>query len=313
VESYQSLYLKKYFPLEFMTAVLNNGGGFYNVQTYINEIKKCGGIVAPPCINNSDHPNCIKGKTVYLGFGMIKSLEDRTVQRLLSVRQTTSLFTSLDDFVDRVKISLEQLMLLVRLDAFRFTGLDKHQIAWQAQFKLKATKQDYHSPVLFKTQQKSYALPQFKSNPLIDAYDQMELLGYPLISRFDLLADAMSSHLLASDIPAYDKKRIVIYGNLVTAKGTATNDKCLMHFGTFLDREGNVFDTVHFPQVSEKYPIVSKGIYIITGRVVEEMEYYSIIAEKVEFQAILPDPRQVDEGHKGNASLETKQLPVWGE
>ena len=313
VESYQSLYLKKYFPLEFMTAVLNNGGGFYNVQTYINEIKKCGGIVAPPCINNSDHPNCIKGKTVYLGFGMIKSLEDRTVQRLLSVRQTTGLFTTLDDFVDRVKISLEQLMLLVRLDAFRFTGLDKHQIAWQAQFKLKATKQDYHSPVLFKSQQKSYALPQFKSNPLIDAYDQMELLGYPLISRFDLLADAMSSHLLASDIPAYDKKRIVIYGNLVTAKGTPTNDKRLMHFGTFLDREGNVFDTVHFPQVSEKYPIVSKGIYKITGRVVEEMEYYSIIAEKVEFQTISPDPRQVDEGHKGNASLETKQLPVWGE
>lgn len=42
IESYQSLYLKKYFPLEFMVAALNNGGGFYNVETYIQEIRKCG-------------------------------------------------------------------------------------------------------------------------------------------------------------------------------------------------------------------------------------------------------------------------------
>ena len=30
VESYQSLYLKTYYPLEYMVAVLNNGGGFYS-------------------------------------------------------------------------------------------------------------------------------------------------------------------------------------------------------------------------------------------------------------------------------------------
>ena len=146
VESYQSLYLKKYFPLEFMTAVLNNGGGFYNVQTYINEIKKCGGVVEAPCINNSDHPNCIKVKTVYLGFGMIKALEDRVIRRILSVRQTSGIFRSFDDFIDRINISVEQLMLLVRLDAFRFTGLDKHTVAWQAQFKSKTNKQKPTTP-----------------------------------------------------------------------------------------------------------------------------------------------------------------------
>ena len=147
VESYQSLYLKKYFPLEFMTAVLNNGGGFYNVQTYINEIRKCGGTVEPPCVNNSEHLNCIKGSTVYLGLKMIKSLEDKASQRLLSAREIDGKFDSLDDFVDRVQIGLEQLMLLVRLDAFRFTGLDKHEIAWQARFKLKSSKRDFRSPV----------------------------------------------------------------------------------------------------------------------------------------------------------------------
>nr|WP_311195772.1 hypothetical protein [Antarcticibacterium sp. 1MA-6-2] len=83
VESYQSLYLKKYFPLEFMVAALNNGGGFYDVETYIQEIRKCGGMVHAPCINNSDHPNVIYGKDIYLGLGHIKELEIKVIQRIL--------------------------------------------------------------------------------------------------------------------------------------------------------------------------------------------------------------------------------------
>jgi error-prone DNA polymerase len=37
VESYQSLFLKAYYPLEFMTAVVNNFGGFYRSEVYFNE------------------------------------------------------------------------------------------------------------------------------------------------------------------------------------------------------------------------------------------------------------------------------------
>ncbi|MGB6151894.1 MAG: hypothetical protein WBG48_07875 [Pricia sp.] len=131
---------------------------------------------------------------------------------------------------------------------------------------------------------------------------------YPITLR--LTCANLVRNLLATDIPSYTKKHIAIYGNLVTAKGTPTNDKRLMHFGTFLEREGNVFYTVHFPNVSEKYPIISKGIYKITGRVVEEMEYYSIIAKKVEFQSIKPDPRKIDEGNRGSVELEMKKLSM---
>ena len=291
VESYQSLYLKRYFPLEFMTAVLNNGGGFYNVQTYINEIKKCGGIVEPPCMNNSDYQNIIKGRVVYLGYGMIKSLEKLTVQRLLSERQVYGAFKSLNDFLDRVKISLEQLMLLIRLDAFRLTSMNKHEVAWQAHLRLTKANKNTIQPLLFKQEQKAFVLPRIPTNLVIDAYDQIELLGYPLISQFELLDTEMDSELLASDIPNFNDCKIIIFGNLVTAKGTPTNDKRLMHFGTFLDKVGDIFDTVHFPNVSEKYPIINKGIYKVTGKVVEELGYYSIMAEKIEHQCMLPDPR----------------------
>ena len=86
VESYQSLYLKCYFPLEFMVAALNNGGGFYDVETYIQEIRRCGGRVHPPCVNRSDHPTVISGKDIYLGLGYIKELEIKVIQRILENR-----------------------------------------------------------------------------------------------------------------------------------------------------------------------------------------------------------------------------------
>ena len=40
VESYQSLYLKTYYPLEFMVAVINNFGGFYNTWIYVQQAQK---------------------------------------------------------------------------------------------------------------------------------------------------------------------------------------------------------------------------------------------------------------------------------
>ena len=68
VESYQSLYLKCYYPLEYMVATINNGGGFYRTETYIHEAKMYGAIIHPPCINNSEIQTIIKGKEIFLGF-----------------------------------------------------------------------------------------------------------------------------------------------------------------------------------------------------------------------------------------------------
>ncbi len=42
VESFQSLYLKAHFPLEFMVAVINNFGGFYRTWVYVHEAKRYG-------------------------------------------------------------------------------------------------------------------------------------------------------------------------------------------------------------------------------------------------------------------------------
>jgi hypothetical protein len=49
-----------------------------------------------------------------------------------------------------------------------------------------------------------------------------------------------------------------------------------MHFGTFYDRPGEVFDTVHFPDIARKYPFRGRGFYDIKGRVVEDFGVFTI-------------------------------------
>ncbi|MDT0691089.1 DNA polymerase III subunit alpha [Salegentibacter sp. F188] len=298
VESYQSLYLKKYFPLEFMVAALNNGGGFYSVETYIEEIRKCGGIVHAPCINKSDHPNTIYGKEIYLGLGYIKELEAKAVQQILENRQFFGDFKSLDDFIDRISVSIEQLSILLKIDAFRFTGLDKHHLLWKAHFKLSKTKRKTSQAVLFKPEHKDFDLPEFEYSRLIEAYDQMELLGFPLSSHFDLLKNPMKPSVKAKNLQQYIGKEIEIYGNLIVAKKTPTANGKYMCFSTFYDQDSEIFDIVQFPASAEKYPLYSKGIYLCRGTVVEELDYVSINVQWLSRQETAPDPRFTDKSFK---------------
>ncbi|MFM9985787.1 MAG: DNA polymerase III subunit alpha, partial [Flavobacteriales bacterium] len=98
VESYQCLFLKAYFPLEYMTATINNFGGFYRTEIYVHEARMNGAIIAAPCVNTSDYLSTIRGKEITLGFQHIKSLEHNAVDEVLKARRD-GLFLSLDDFL----------------------------------------------------------------------------------------------------------------------------------------------------------------------------------------------------------------------
>ena len=293
VESYQSLYLKEYFPLEFMTAVLNNGGGFYRVEDYLNEIRKCGGHLELPCVNNSDHPNSVQGKKIYLGLGMIKELEARAVAKLLTQRQLYGRFKSLEDFVERVPLGLEQLMLLIRIGALRFTGKDKKELLWRAHL-MANHKKSNDAPQLFYAQPLDYRLPDFRSSLIENAYDEMELLEFPLCSRFDLLESQLPQSILASQLKDHIGQTISICGVVVTTKRVPLSGGRNMYFGTFLDREGQFFDTVHFPDSASRSFMSGKEVYQVMGRVTEDMGLCSIITHQVKLLPKREDPRYSD-------------------
>jgi DNA polymerase-3 subunit alpha len=82
VESYQSLYLKAHYPLEFMVGVINNFGGFYKTEFYFHEARMNGGHIEAPCVNNSEHLTTLYDDHIYIGFIHIKSLETKIAQSI---------------------------------------------------------------------------------------------------------------------------------------------------------------------------------------------------------------------------------------
>ena len=51
VESFQALFIKAYYPLEYIVATINNGGGFYRTELYVHEARMHGARIFAPCIN----------------------------------------------------------------------------------------------------------------------------------------------------------------------------------------------------------------------------------------------------------------------
>lgn len=291
VESYQSLYLKCYYPLEYMVAVLNNGGGFYSRELYIHEARMLGATIHPPCVNNSFSHTIIKGKKIYLGFSFLDGVEHKLMDAIVEEREKNGLYRSLDDFLERVKMSQETLDVFIRIKAFQFTGVNKRELLWDGFYKLNHQPKVLVQEPLFKSKVPHFEIPKLPSSQLEEAFDQIELLGFPLMSPFALLKSALPSHLLARDMSAHQNREVVLYGYLVTTKTTSTSNKKKMQFGTFIDMEGNWIDTVHFPPVAARFPFRGKGIYEIKGKVVEEFGFYCVEVSDMYRLAYMEDVR----------------------
>ncbi|WP_127142170.1 DNA polymerase III subunit alpha [Flagellimonas marinaquae] len=293
VESYQSLFLRAYFPLEYMVAVLNNGGGFYRSEFYVHDARMMGATIHPPCVNKSMAVNRIYGKHIYLGMMYLRDLESRVMERILKERMLHGSFSSLEDFLDRVFIRMEQLSILIRIDAFRFTGINKHELLWKAHLMLSKNDRLEH-PKLFPPRHQKFQMPQLNTTALETAFEQWELLGFCLCSPFELLEETPKNSNGQKDLERHLNKYIDIYGYLVTVKNTSTHHGKRMHFATLVDQHGEVFDTVLFPPVAAKYYFRGKGIYRFYGRVVEEFGFLSIEVIKMKKENYVQDPRYAD-------------------
>jgi len=291
VESFQSLYLKAHFPLEFMVAVINNFGGFYRTWVYVHEAKRYGADIQPPCVNKSTCKTTIYGKIIYLGFIHIMGLEERLARSIEEIRQTEGPFSGLTDFVAKVNPGLEQVILLIRVGAFRFTGKKKAVLLWEGHMLINKSKPEQIRP-LFSPPVKEFALPELAQDRIDDAYDEIELLSFPVsMTWFDMLKTSFRGEIMANAMISNVGKRVRMVGHLVTIKYIKTIKKEWMNFGCFIDAEGNFFDTTHFPQSLKNYPFKGAGTYLILGKVVEEFGYASIEVEKMARLPVKPDKR----------------------
>jgi DNA polymerase-3 subunit alpha len=275
VESYHSLFLKTYYPIEFMVAVINNFGGFYNRELYFHELKKTGAKIHAPCVNRSMYLTSVKGNDVYMGLIHLEGLEKNLADQIIVNRIVDCDYKSLLDFIERLEPAVAQLNILIRIGAFRFTGRNKKELLWEANFLQKQT-QLTTGKQLFKSDPLKFALPHLAQHPLDDAIDQIELLGFPLCNVFELVDDDVTQYIPAKDIGDHSGKEIKMLGYLITTKQVRTVKNDMMYFGTFIDVNGDWLDTVHFAGVNRYYPLGGKGFYKMSGKVVEDFGVYTL-------------------------------------
>jgi len=291
VESYQSLYLKVYYPIEFMVSAINNGGGFYRTEVYVHEAKMSGAAILNPCVNLSEYQTTVYGTDVYLGLMHIEKLESKIAVLIPEERKKNGDYTSLENFVKRIPIGIETLQTLIFIGAFRFTGKQKHELLIEVRFLLAGNRPIFKYVTLFEEPKKEYTLPIVKRHHLEDAFDEIEILGFPVsVSPFDLLQTKYRGSVMAKDLTKYHKKQVKMLAYLISRKHVPTK-RGTMFFGTWIDAEGEYFDTAHFPDNLSQYPFQGGGCYLLLGTVEVDFHFPTITILKMAKMPFIPDPR----------------------
>ena len=105
VVSYQTAWLKYYYPVEFMaalmTSVIDNPG---KVAEYIYSCRQMGIRILPPDINEGVGNFSVDGGNIRYGLAAIKSIGRPVIEAILAERKARGRFKTLKDFVERMSI-----------------------------------------------------------------------------------------------------------------------------------------------------------------------------------------------------------------
>ncbi|WP_235298229.1 DNA polymerase III subunit alpha [Portibacter marinus] len=294
VESYQSLYLKTYYPIEFMVAVINNFGGFYRTEVYIHEARMAGAKICPPCVNRSDVYTSVQGESITLGFIHLKSVDADTQLAIVEERTQNGHYKDLFDFIERVPIGLETIQTLIFAGAFLFTGKSKSKLVIEARMILTDYKVDHDNQRLFSISSPEYSLPELPHSYVEDAYDELEIFGFPVsCSPFDLLKTEYRGSHFAKDLPRLNGQYVKMVGYLISRKNVPTTQGN-MNFGTWIDVNGGYYDTTHFAKCLERFPFEGGGCYLLYGKVDVDFSFPNIIIERMAKLPFKVDPRYED-------------------
>ena len=101
--AYQTAYLKYYFPVEFMaalmTSVIDNPS---KVAEYILSSRKMGIAILPPDINRGYSSFSVDGKSIRYGLSAIKGVGKPVIAAIVAEREERGLFKNLRDFIERM-------------------------------------------------------------------------------------------------------------------------------------------------------------------------------------------------------------------
>ena len=103
VVSYQTAWLKYYYPVEFMaalmTSVIDNPG---KVSEYIYSCRQMGIKILPPDINKGEGSFSVDGGNIRYGLAAIKSIGKPVIESIIQERKNGGEFSNLKDFIERL-------------------------------------------------------------------------------------------------------------------------------------------------------------------------------------------------------------------
>ena len=276
VVSYQTAYLKYYYPREFMaalmTSVMDNVGKF---SEYVLTCRRMMGIpVLPPDINEGESGFSVSGDAIRYGLSAIKSVGKPVVDVILAERGKGGPFRSMEDFVGRMsmkevnKRTLENFIKSGALDTLPGTRRQKMAVApTMLEEKARERKSMFEGQLSLFDIAGDEARDEFQITfPDVGEYSKEELLAF----EKDILGVYISGHPLDDYEDAWrrnitatsadfmvdeetekagvqDGSRVIIGGMVAgkTVKTTRTNQ--LMAFITLEDLMGSV-EVIVFPK-----------------------------------------------------------------
>ncbi len=279
VVSYQTAYLKYYYPKEFMAALLTSVMENTNkVSEYIMTCRHMGISILPPDINEGGSGFTVSNNSIRYGLSAIKSLGRSVVETIVAEREHNGPFRTMDEFVERMsnkEVNRRTLDNFIKAGALDSLPGNRRQKCMVAPEMLEQKNKEKKSSMEGQLSLFDFAAEEDKKNfqitfPNVEEFQKEELLafeketlgiyvsGHPMeayeaLWRAKVTATAMDFVVDEETEKARveDNARVIIGGMITgkTVKTTKTGQ--MMAFITLEDLEGSV-EVVVFPRDYEK-------------------------------------------------------------
>lgn len=301
--AYQTAYLKANFPAIYMSAVLTaDSGNIEKIGEMIHECKRMDIPVLPPSINESYQGFSVVRKegtpdTIRFGLTTIKNFGEGIANAIVAERKKNGRFSSLADFLTRVKDknlnkkSLESLIKCGALDPFGERGQMLANLELLLGYHKEQAKETKNQDSLFNLLSEESKIPSISLAPSTEATMneklswEKELLGLYISGHpLEKYRAKFESHPLniakIKSLPR-DGAQVILGGMIEEIRDVMTKKNERMFFMRFVDLTGSI-ETVVFPKTLEAYKdifLIDQCI-VIVGKVSKRNGEVSIIIEK---------------------------------
>ena len=333
VVSYQTAYLKAYYPEEFMAATLNSFlGNLDKVPYYIEECKRLNIEILRPNINHSDTKFTVDNGKIRFGMGSIKNVGIAAVNAIVEERRKNGEYKSFTDFCERIqeeavnKKCIESLIKAGAFDEFEQTRstlmasfeeiIDSISDSSKKNFKGQVSMFDLGSSNeeeendLEKLKYTYHTLKEYSDKELLSMEKEMlgiYISGHPLAELKEQIEAQTNISTLkiregleeleqTGNFPFRDGQNVKFAGIINSIKKKYTKNNKIMAFVSIEDLYGNM-EVIVFENAYQTAgeSLMEENIVLVEGRlsIREEDENVSIIASKIVTLGTFPNVASV--------------------